>query len=57
MPWWSAGTRKTGQRRLDVLRWGGLLPHFTKDPEHARQPINARAETLATIRHLPQRLR
>jgi putative SOS response-associated peptidase YedK len=38
---------QTGQRHLDVLRWG-LLPHFTKDPEHARRPINARAETVAT---------
>ena len=37
----------TGARYLDVLRWG-LLPHFTKDPEHARRPINARAETVAT---------
>jgi len=38
---------QSGQRHLDVLRWG-LLPHFTKNPEHARRPINARAETLAT---------
>jgi putative SOS response-associated peptidase YedK len=37
----------TGKRHLDVLRWG-LLPHFTKAPEHARRPINARAETVAT---------
>jgi hypothetical protein len=38
---------QTGERHLDVLRWG-LLPHFTKDPEHARRPINARAETVTT---------
>jgi putative SOS response-associated peptidase YedK len=29
------------------LSWG-LLPHFTKEPAHARRPINARAETVAT---------
>jgi putative SOS response-associated peptidase YedK len=39
--------RQTGERRLDVLRWG-LLPHFTKDAKRARRPINARAETVAT---------
>ena len=37
---------KSGERHLDVLRWG-LLPHFTIDPKHARKPINARAETVA----------
>jgi putative SOS response-associated peptidase YedK len=37
----------TGARHLDVLGWG-LLPHFTKDAGHARRPINARAETVAT---------
>jgi putative SOS response-associated peptidase YedK len=26
----------------------GLLPYFTKDPERARRPINARAGTVAT---------
>ncbi|MBV9757351.1 MAG: SOS response-associated peptidase [Alphaproteobacteria bacterium] len=39
--------RQTGQRRLDVLRWG-LLPHFTKNPKGARRPVNARAEVVAT---------
>jgi putative SOS response-associated peptidase YedK len=34
---------ETGQRHLDLLRWG-LVPHFTKDLGHARRPINARAE-------------
>jgi putative SOS response-associated peptidase YedK len=38
---------ETGERHLDVLRWG-LLPHSTKDSKHAKRPINARAETLAT---------
>ena len=37
----------TGERRLDVLRWG-LLPHFSTDPQHARRPINASAETVAS---------
>ena len=38
---------QTGERRLDLLRWG-LLPHWAKDPASTRQPINARAETLGT---------
>jgi putative SOS response-associated peptidase YedK len=38
---------ETGERRLDLLRWG-LVPHFTKDLKAARRPINARAETVAT---------
>ena len=38
---------ETGERRLDVLRWG-LIPHFTKDLKAARKPINARSETAAT---------
>jgi putative SOS response-associated peptidase YedK len=38
---------ETGERRLDLLRWG-LLPHFTRDPGTARKPINARAETAGT---------
>ena len=37
----------TGERHLDLLKWG-LLPYFTKDPVHAKRPINARAETVAT---------
>jgi putative SOS response-associated peptidase YedK len=35
------------ERHLDLLKWG-LLPYFTKDPVHARRPINARAETVKT---------
>jgi putative SOS response-associated peptidase YedK len=36
---------ETGERHLDLLRWG-LVPHFTKDDlKAARKPINARSET------------
>jgi putative SOS response-associated peptidase YedK len=38
---------ETRQRHLDLLRWG-LMPHWARDPKATRQPINARAETLAT---------
>ena len=39
----------TGARHLDLLRWG-LLPHWARgDPKKTRQPINARAETVATL--------
>ena len=38
---------ETGERRLDPLFFG-LLPHFEIDPDKARLPINARAETVAT---------
>lgn len=38
---------QTGERRLDLLNWG-LVPHWTRDLEQARRPINARAETVAT---------
>jgi len=37
----------SGQRKLDVLRWG-LVPYFTKDLKKAQRPINARAETVST---------
>lgn len=40
--------RASGERRLDMLRWG-LLPHFTTDPKGARRPINARAETVRSL--------
>ncbi len=36
----------TGERHLDLLRWG-LLPHFATDAKRQR-PINARAESVAT---------
>ncbi len=36
---------ETGERHLDVLRWG-LVPHFHKgELKAARRPINARSET------------
>ena len=38
---------ETGQRHLDVLQWG-LLPYWAKDKKSTRQPINARAETVAS---------
>ena len=38
---------ETGERHLDLLK-SGLLPYFTKDPVHAKRPINAQAETVAT---------
>ncbi|GAA0592900.1 SOS response-associated peptidase [Craurococcus roseus] len=37
----------TGERHLDLLRWG-LRPRWVKDAKGAREPINARAETVAT---------
>jgi putative SOS response-associated peptidase YedK len=36
---------KTGERSLDVLRWG-LVPHFAKDLSFGARCINARAETI-----------
>jgi putative SOS response-associated peptidase YedK len=38
---------ETGERHLDALQWG-LIPHFTKDLNAVRQPINARSETAMT---------
>jgi putative SOS response-associated peptidase YedK len=38
---------ESGERHLDLLKWG-LLPLFTKDPVHAKRPIDARAETVMT---------
>ena len=38
---------ETGARHLDVLTWG-LLPYFSKSPQRARKPINARSDTVAT---------
>jgi putative SOS response-associated peptidase YedK len=37
---------QTRARHLDLLRWG-LVPHWAKNPRSVRQPINARAETIA----------
>src|SRR5438128_4435632 len=35
-------------RKLAMLRWG-LIPAWTKDPAKARQPINAKSETVAEL--------
>jgi putative SOS response-associated peptidase YedK len=35
------------ERRIDLLRWG-LLPHWAKVVKFGRQPVNARAESVAT---------
>ena len=39
---------RSGARRLDPLRWG-LVPHWAGDPRQGRRPINARAETAASL--------
>ena len=38
---------ETGERHLDPLRWG-LRPRWAKVEKGAREPINARAETVAS---------
>lgn len=37
----------TQERQMDLLRWG-LLPHWAKVAKFGRQPVNARAEFVAT---------
>ena len=39
--------RESGERRLDLLRWG-LVPFWSKDPGEGARMINARCETIAT---------
>jgi putative SOS response-associated peptidase YedK len=39
---------ETGERTLDRL-WWGLVPHWCKDPDGGRRPINAKAETVAQL--------
>jgi putative SOS response-associated peptidase YedK len=39
---------ETGERSLDPLKWG-LIPYWCKDPKGGRKPINAKAETVATL--------
>ncbi len=39
---------KTGERSLDMLRWG-LIPHFETDLAHVRMLNNARAETVGRL--------
>jgi putative SOS response-associated peptidase YedK len=38
----------TGERSFDLLFWG-LVPHWCKDPDGGRRPINAKAETVAVL--------
>src|SRR6202048_3267363 len=39
---------KTGERTLDRL-WWGLIPHWCKDADGGRKPINAKDETVASL--------
>jgi putative SOS response-associated peptidase YedK len=39
---------KTGERSLDPLKWG-FIPYWCNDPKGGRKPINAKAETVATL--------
>src|SRR5262249_583983 len=39
---------KTGDRTLDRL-WWGLIPYWCKDATGGRKPINAKAETVASL--------
>jgi hypothetical protein len=39
---------RTGEVSLDPLRWG-LIPHWCADPRGGRKPINAKAETVASL--------
>jgi putative SOS response-associated peptidase YedK len=39
---------KTGERTLDRL-WWGLIPHWCKEADGGRKPINAKAETVASL--------
>ena len=39
---------ETGERSLDPLKWG-LIPYWCNDPKGGRKPINAKAETVATL--------
>jgi putative SOS response-associated peptidase YedK len=38
----------SGKRTLELLRWG-LIPHGCTDPDGGRNPINARAESVARL--------
>jgi putative SOS response-associated peptidase YedK len=39
---------KTGQRSLDLLKWG-LIPHWCSDARGGRRPINAKAESVSRL--------
>ena len=40
--------RKTGERSLDLIKWG-LIPHWFTDPSGGRRPINAKAESVSKL--------
>ena len=39
---------ESGEYRKDRLIWG-LIPHWTKEPNGGRKPVNARAESIASL--------
>jgi putative SOS response-associated peptidase YedK len=39
---------KTGDRSLDLLKWG-LIPHWCTDPRGGGRPINAKAESVSRL--------
>jgi putative SOS response-associated peptidase YedK len=39
---------KTGERTLDRLSWR-LIPHWCKEADGGRKPINAKSETVASL--------
>src|SRR5690606_17679475 len=39
---------ETAERTLDYLTWG-LIPHWVKEAKGGRKPINAKAETVASL--------
>jgi len=39
---------KTGERTLDRL-WWGFIPYWVKEADGGRKPINAKAETVASL--------
>jgi putative SOS response-associated peptidase YedK len=46
--WVIRQNRQTGERTLDRL-WWGLIPHWVKKETGGRKPINAKAETVASL--------
>jgi hypothetical protein len=42
---------KTGERSLDLLKWG-LIPHWCTEPRGGRRPINARPQVSLGSRRL-----
>ena len=44
----SGRTTRPVERSLDLIKWG-LIPYWCKDPKGGRKPINAKAESVATL--------